>query len=230
MSPEQHWAEKAVEEIMQDNFGGGGLVEAAPALGYEHVRRQFKTRAVEIIKRHAIFAEESLTDSLKKLTPQELDAVQARINERLAERIASKLEPKHEVIHVEGELKPGPLNELMKKLAANVKRGEERLKPKDKPEEEEWRLEHFKFADISRDQAEYLAKQIEAIASYESDRDKLKSQIVQYVRGHCSDQGHRDYLAILRMLIKRATWRDKWLARKCSGYWLNQAKREVLVG
>ncbi len=39
-----------------------------------------------------------------------------------------------------------------------------------------------------------------------------------------------EYLAILRMLIARATWRDKWDARKRKGHWLNVAKREILIG
>lgn len=39
-----------------------------------------------------------------------------------------------------------------------------------------------------------------------------------------------EYLAILRMLIQRATWIDKWRARKACNHWLNVAKREILIG
>lgn len=38
-----------------------------------------------------------------------------------------------------------------------------------------------------------------------------------------------DYLAILRMLVRRATWLDKWRAKRRPGHWLNRAKRELLI-
>lgn len=39
----------------------------------------------------------------------------------------------------------------------------------------------------------------------------------------------QEYLAILRMLVRRATLRDKWRARKLPGHWLNRARREILI-
>lgn len=38
-----------------------------------------------------------------------------------------------------------------------------------------------------------------------------------------------EFLAVLRMLIARATWRDKWRARRKPGHWLNVARREVHI-
>jgi hypothetical protein len=38
-----------------------------------------------------------------------------------------------------------------------------------------------------------------------------------------------EYIAVLRMLIRRATWLDKWRARKRPGHWLNGAKRELII-
>lgn len=37
------------------------------------------------------------------------------------------------------------------------------------------------------------------------------------------------YLAVLSMLVRRATFLDKWRARRRPGHWLNQAKRELLI-
>jgi len=39
-----------------------------------------------------------------------------------------------------------------------------------------------------------------------------------------------EFIAVLRMLVRRATWRDKWRARRIAGHWLNCAKREILIG
>jgi hypothetical protein len=38
-----------------------------------------------------------------------------------------------------------------------------------------------------------------------------------------------DFYALMRMLVARATLRDKWLARRRPGHWLNCARRELLV-
>lgn len=37
----------------------------------------------------------------------------------------------------------------------------------------------------------------------------------------------RELHAVLRMLVKRATWLDRWRARRRPGYWLNEALREL---
>ena len=39
-----------------------------------------------------------------------------------------------------------------------------------------------------------------------------------------------EYLALLRMLIKRATFIDRWRAKRICGHWLNVARREVSIG
>jgi hypothetical protein len=36
-----------------------------------------------------------------------------------------------------------------------------------------------------------------------------------------------EFLAVLRMLVRRATWRDRVLARMKPGHWLNDARREL---
>lgn len=38
-----------------------------------------------------------------------------------------------------------------------------------------------------------------------------------------------DFIAMLKILVRRATWGDKWRARKSHGHWLNVAKREILI-
>jgi hypothetical protein len=39
----------------------------------------------------------------------------------------------------------------------------------------------------------------------------------------------KDYHALLRMLVARATLLDKWRAKRLPGYWLNKARRELLI-
>ncbi len=39
-----------------------------------------------------------------------------------------------------------------------------------------------------------------------------------------------EFLAVLRMLVKRATWHDRWRARRYPRHWLNAARREILIG
>lgn len=38
-----------------------------------------------------------------------------------------------------------------------------------------------------------------------------------------------EFMAVLRMLVRRATIYDRWLARRRRGHWLNQARRQILV-
>lgn len=38
-----------------------------------------------------------------------------------------------------------------------------------------------------------------------------------------------DYVALLRMLIARATFRDHWFSAMRPGHWLHKARREVLI-
>lgn len=38
-----------------------------------------------------------------------------------------------------------------------------------------------------------------------------------------------EFIAVLRMLVRRATWLDKWRARQIPNYWLNAAKRQILT-
>lgn len=39
-----------------------------------------------------------------------------------------------------------------------------------------------------------------------------------------------EFLAVLRMLVRRATLLDKWRSRRIAGHWLNWARREILIG
>lgn len=38
-----------------------------------------------------------------------------------------------------------------------------------------------------------------------------------------------EFIAVLRMLVRRATWFDQWRAWRIKGHWLNAARRELLV-
>jgi hypothetical protein len=40
----------------------------------------------------------------------------------------------------------------------------------------------------------------------------------------------REHLAVLMLLVRRATLLDRWRARKIPGHWLNAARREILIG
>lgn len=39
----------------------------------------------------------------------------------------------------------------------------------------------------------------------------------------------RDYYAVLSMLVRRATFLDRWRARSRPGHWLHKARRELLI-
>lgn len=75
-----------------------------------------------------------------------------------------------------------------------------------------------------------LAERIERRARHaEGRRDAQRAQ--EELTRNVTDGGPNgnDYFAILRMLVERATWKDRWCARKLPSHWLNQARRELLV-
>lgn len=39
----------------------------------------------------------------------------------------------------------------------------------------------------------------------------------------------KEYLAVVRLLLKRATIRDKWRALMTPNHWIHKAKRELLI-
>jgi hypothetical protein len=44
-----------------------------------------------------------------------------------------------------------------------------------------------------------------------------------------NDTLYRDYIAVLRMLLRRATWMDKFRARHRPGHWLHEVRRTLLI-
>jgi hypothetical protein len=40
----------------------------------------------------------------------------------------------------------------------------------------------------------------------------------------------QEHLAVLKLLVRRATWADKWYARRIPGHWLNAARQDIAIG